>query len=101
MKSAIWRRNYCLARGADQLGERLAEEYNLNLLRMPANWDLYGKRAGYLRNSDMAMYAAKENGVLVTFWDGKSRGTKHMIDLAHKHELAVHVVNFEKKSGNE
>lgn len=89
------------ARGADQLGERFALENNLNLVKMPANWNLYGKRAGYLRNNDMATFAAKENGVLIAFWDGKSKGTKHMIDLAYRHKLTVYVVYFKKEQSNE
>lgn len=81
------------ARGADQLGERFAEQYGISVKRFPANWNLYGKRAGYLRNEEMALYAKEDNGVLIAFWNG-SKGTKHMIDLANKHGLRVFVVNF-------
>lgn len=83
------------ARGADQLGERFAKEYKLNLVKFPANWDSFGKRAGYLRNSEMSEYAKldKEIGVLIAFWNG-SKGTKHMIDLATKDGLKVYVVKF-------
>ncbi|MCD7996506.1 MAG: SLOG family protein [Clostridiales bacterium] len=84
------------ARGADKLGEYYAERTNLKK-RFPADWDNLGKRAGYVRNAEMAKYAAKEVGVLIAFWDGISRGTKHMIDLANRYELEVHVVNFEKR----
>jgi hypothetical protein len=38
----------------------------------------------------MAEYA----DALVAFWDGKSRGTKHMIDLANKSGIQVRVVNY-------
>lgn len=84
------------ARGADQLGERLAAEDGFSLKRFPADWNTYGKRAGYLRNEQMAKYAVSDGhyGVLVAFWDGVSRGTKHMIDLANKHGLEVHVINY-------
>lgn len=83
------------ARGADQLGERFAKEFNLGLARFPANWDSYGKRAGYLRNAEMSKYAKqdKEVGVLIAFWNG-SKGTKHMIDLATKDGLKVYIVRF-------
>lgn len=83
------------ARGADRLGERFAKECNLKLVKFPANWDYYGKRAGYLRNADMSKYAKEDNeiGVLVAFWNG-SRGTKHMIDLATKDGLRVYVIKF-------
>ena len=82
------------AKGADKLGERFAEDYNIKIKRLPANWDLYGKSAGYRRNEEMALYAKQDNGVLIAFWDGKSKGTKHMIQLANRHELRVFVVNF-------
>lgn len=84
------------ARGADQLGEKYVSESIWSVKRFPADWDLYGKRAGYIRNEQMAKYSMSDNsyGVLIAFWDGRSKGTKHMIDLANKHGLEVHVVNY-------
>lgn len=84
------------ARGADVLGEQFAYTYGYNIVRFPADWDRLGRRAGYIRNAEMAKYASKDGnyGVLFAFWDGKSKGTKHMIDLANKYGLEVHVVNF-------
>lgn len=83
------------ARGADKLGERFASEYGIIVSRHPADWDAYGKRAGYIRNEEMARYAATgELGILIAFWDGVSKGTKHMIDLAKKHGLTVYVVKY-------
>jgi len=84
------------ARGADRLGELYAQRVGLHTYRFPANWDLYGKRAGYIRNEQMAKFAIEKNniGVLIAFWDGESKGTKHMIDLATKHGLEVHVVTY-------
>lgn len=84
------------ARGADSLGEKYAKECGYTVKRFPADWNTYGKRAGYIRNEQMAKYAMRDNsyGVLIAFWDGKSRGTKHMIDLANKHGLEVHVVRY-------
>ena len=48
----------------------------------------------------MAKYSIenKHYGILFTFWDGKSRGTKHMIDLANKYGLEVHVVNYKENN---
>lgn len=82
------------ARGADQLGEQFAIEYGYQIKRFPANWNLYGKSAGPIRNREMAEYASGGQGVLFAFWDGKSRGTKSMIDLAKKYGLEVYVVNY-------
>ena len=84
------------ARGADTLGERFANEMGLEISRFIPDWDGLGKRAGYVRNAEMAKFAVEDDnyGVLIAFWDGQSRGTKHMIDLANKYGLEVHVVNF-------
>lgn len=84
------------ARGADTLGERFANEMGLEISRFIPDLDGLGKRAGYVRNAEMAKFAVEDDndGMLIAFWDGKSRGTKHMIDLAKRYGLEVHVVNF-------
>lgn len=78
------------ARGADRLGERYAAERGCSVKAMPADWDRFGKSAGYRRNADMAKYA----DACVVFWDGKSPGTKHMIDLATKEQLKLRVIKY-------
>lgn len=99
------------ANGADTLGERFGDEFRLGLKEFPADWNnldvercvvrtnKYGKYnalAGNNRNLEMAEYAKNdpELGVLIAFHDGKSTGTKHMIDLANKHGLRVFIVNY-------
>jgi hypothetical protein len=64
------------ARGIDKVGELFAELVGLECARFPANWDLYGKKAGHLRNFEMAQYA----DALLIVWDGESRGSKNMKD---------------------
>ena len=59
-------------------------------MRYPADWDTYGKSAGYRRNQLMADNA----DALVAFWDGQSRGTGHMINLAKERNLKVRIVRF-------
>ena len=84
------------ARGADKLGEQFGKEFDIQIKYFPADWSQFGKSAGYIRNDQMAKYAKedKEVGVLFVFWDGKSRGTKHMIDLAKKRGLVVEVIKY-------
>lgn len=82
------------ARGADKLGERYAKEKGFELRLFPAKWDEYGKRAGYFRNVEMA----KNADMLIAFWDGESKGTKHMIDIAEKEGLASAVVQSWKNA---
>lgn len=79
------------ARGADQFGERYAKSRGYKVERFPADWDRHGKAAGYIRNEAMAMHS----DALVAFWNGKSAGTGHMIDLAKKHNLQIRVVRYE------
>ena len=62
-------------RGADTLGEKYAKERGYRVDYYPADWKRFGKRAGYLRNEQMAQNA----DALVAFWDGESRGTNLMI----------------------
>jgi hypothetical protein len=80
------------AKGADSLGERYAKDKGYNVKPFPADWAAFGKRAGYLRNEQMANYA----NALIAFWDGESRGTKHMIDIATEKGLLVKVVSYNK-----
>ncbi len=80
------------ARGADTLGERYAKEYGYSVQYFPANWNRYGKAAGYLRNTKMA----KNADALVAFWDGASLGTRHMIETAKAHGLKVRIKPYGK-----
>lgn len=73
------------ANGADKLGERYAKERKLSLIICNANWDRYGKRAGYERNLEMGSISE----ALVLFWDGKSRGSAMMKDIATKQSLLI------------
>ncbi len=84
------------ARGADQLGERFAKNKEYELSKFPADWGLYGKSAGYKRNVEMAKFSVENSnvGILIAFWDGKSKGTKNMIDIAKRYGLKVHVIKF-------
>lgn len=78
------------ARGADTLGLRYASENAFDVEEYPADWDKYGKKAGYVRNVEMAENADS----LIAFWDGKSKGTKHMIDIATERNLPIRVIRY-------
>ena len=78
------------ARGADTEGEKYAINRNFSIEEHPANWNKYGKSAGYIRNREMALSA----DACVCFWDGKSKGTKHMINLAKEHNLLLEIINY-------
>ena len=76
------------ARGADRLGEQWARRHSIPVEVYPADWNTYGRSAGYRRNEVMAGLA----DALVAFWDGTSPGTKHMLDIARSHGLRYHLV---------
>lgn len=83
------------ARGADMLGRDFAMRNGIIVKNFPADWDQYGKSAGFIRNKQMGEYANEaEIGILVAFWDGKSAGTKNMIDIAVNLGLRVHIKRY-------
>lgn len=79
-----------MARGADALGVRFAKSHEVKIYEFPANWEGLGKRAGFMRNTEMGKFA----DALVVFWDGKSHGTKHMMDFMTQLGKPVHVVKY-------
>jgi hypothetical protein len=78
------------ARGADLIGEWIAHQYSLIVERYPADWNKYGRSAGYKRNELMATKATH----LLAAWDGQSKGTKHMIDLAKRYGLETRIHDY-------
>jgi hypothetical protein len=78
------------ANGADKLGERYAIEKGYKIIRMPADWDKFGKSAGYKRNAEMADVA----DACAVFWDNRSKGTGHMINIAESKGLLLRIINY-------
>ena len=76
------------AEGADYLGEQYAKEYNIPLKLFPADWKTHGRAAGPIRNKQMADYADS----LIAVWDGKSKGTKNMIQTMNKLMKPVYII---------
>jgi len=104
------------AEGVDELADAWAKESGIDRVVFPANWKGKGRAGGYKRNQKMAWYASlfedKENlpvtheelsqekeeelpdklkGACLAIWDGKSVGTKHMIDIAKETGLPVYI----------
>ena len=91
----VLNQTYCFISGAARSG---ADRLVIDLIRKPfvcyeypASWDKFGKRAGYIRNSQMAKVATH----LICFWDGRSKGSRHMITEALAHSLTVHVFRYD------
>lgn len=80
-----------MARGADALAVQFARTHGVKLYEMPADWNgPHGKGAGYARNVQMSRFA---DGLLA-FWDGKSRGTRHMIDTMRNAGKFIHLITY-------
>lgn len=80
------------ARGADTLGRTYAYDNDIKIKLFPADWERYGKSAGFVRNDEMAAYADKA----IIFWDGKSVGSKDMIDKMEKLGKEVRVIYYDR-----
>lgn len=79
------------ARGADRLGEKWGADQGLVVRSFPPDYENnHPKQAPFIRNAEMA----EEADVLVAFWDGKSRGTRHMIGCAFKQGLEIHIYRY-------
>ena len=79
-----------MANGADSLAVKYAEENKLRVSEFPAQWLKHGNASGFRRNIEMARFA----DACVCFWNGKSPGTKHMIDTAKRMNLKLRVINY-------
>ena len=79
-----------IAKGADKLGERYSVERGYKITRFPADWNFFGKSAGYIRNVEMAEYA----DTLILFWNGKSKGSGHMLKIATEMKLKIRVIYY-------
>lgn len=79
-----------MAKGADELGILYAKKYGIKVKEFPADWNQYGRSAGYIRNKEMAKYA----DACICFWNGISKGTKNMIEIARDKNLSLRIVNY-------
>lgn len=78
------------AKGADILGAEFAVAHSKEIHVHLHDWDIYGKRAGMIRNHNII----KEADVVFAFWDGKSNGTRHSIKLAKELGKKLYIYNF-------
>ena len=86
------------ANGADTLGEQYAKEHGLPCSLFPAEWSKYGSCAGFIRNSQMLEYAAKEKPLVVAFWNGESYGTKDTLDKAKEMGITCYVFGYNERN---
>ena len=68
------------ARGVDTDAREYAEKNNIPLKEFLPDYRRYGRGAPLKRNIEIIEYADK----VIAFWDGKSKGTKFVIDNCKK-----------------
>jgi hypothetical protein len=73
------------ARGIDAAAKAFFSNLGIPVENYPADWNSLGNAAGPRRNRQMA----EKGEVLLSVWDGESRGTKSMITEARKKQLPV------------
>lgn len=80
------------ARGVDTLGKNWCLWQDIPVKSFIPDWEGQGKKAGFIRNKQMADYA----DALIAIWDGESKGTKHMIDTMEALGKPVYIYNTDK-----
>ena len=69
------------AKGADSLAGQFAQHLGYSVEVHEADWDTYGKRAGYIRNKKMVDLGAD---LCLAFIKNNSKGATICLDLADK-----------------
>lgn len=77
------------APGPDRWAAQAASRRNLLAREYLPDWERHGKKAGILRNLEMLDQGPD---LVIAFWDGESRGTKHTIDGARRRGIPVEVI---------
>ena len=78
------------ATGADSLAKKYTDEHIVEYKEFPADWDAYGKAAGFIRNQQIV----DECDMVLAFWDGKSKGTQDTINKAKKAKKPTVIVYY-------
>ncbi len=78
------------AKGIDACARDYAMSHDIKLTEFLPEYSRYGRGAPLKRNLQIIEYA----DVVIAFWDGKSRGTKYVIDNCKKHGVQVDVHIF-------
>lgn len=79
------------ALGVDRLAKRYALENNIPIIEVLPQFDKYHSRyAPIARNKEIVCQA----DCILAFWDGKSKGTKFVIEYAKKYGKKVKIITI-------
>ena len=81
------------AKGVDTCAREYAQAHNIPLTEFLPDYTRYGKSAPLKRNLEIIAYA----DLVLAFWDGKSRGTKYVIDNCKKQGVSIRVYLYKPK----
>ena len=81
------------ADGADKYGEAYAAWEGVETEILRPDWEKHGNSAGYLRNAVIVEKA----DIIVAYWDGESKGTKHTIELAIKQRKPLIIIRIDER----
>lgn len=78
------------AKGVDTIARDWTKSHHIEYVEYPAQWHIYGKSAGIVRNHEMVDFADE----LISFWDTKSSGTLEAIKYAIKmgKKVTLHLI---------
>lgn len=85
------------AKGVDTMVEKFAKKFDIPFVEFPVtsnDWKIFGRGAGNLRNNKMIEYG----DYIVAFWDGKSRGTQHLIQSSKKRKKPVDIIYINEEN---
>ena len=75
------------ARGIDSCARDYARKKGLIMVEFFPDYEQYGRRAPLIRNDKIVDYA----DLVIAFWDGKSHGTKYVIDKCNETNKKISV----------
>ena len=78
------------ARGIDRCARVYANTHNIKLTEFLPEYERYGRSAPLKRNLQIIRYADK----VLAFWDGKSHGTRFVIENCKKESVPVKVITL-------
>lgn len=80
------------AKGMDSCARAYAREHGIRLTEFLPDYRRYGRGAPLRRNLTILEHA----DLVLAFWDGQSRGTKHVIDNAKRMGVEVRMIQIDQ-----
>ena len=78
------------AKGIDSCAAEFAKSNSLKLTEILPDYKSLGKAAPIIRNKQIVDSA----DFVIAFWDGKSKGTKSMINLAKEYKKPIRIIKI-------